>query len=376
MTRLLAVAALLLAGALVVGRPAPVVAQAPAAPVASLEPAPVLSFASHTDSNSPAVWSLVGGRQYLYVFNSVAGEATQSRGLALDKLAPLAKVRWSPAAPPGGSWFEAIVADTASSYWYGYYHNERENIVCPGTGKVIPSIGAARSSDRGATWRDLGFVLEAPPGTERCDTSNHYFVGGVGDFSVMLDREQKYVYFYYTQYVEQGADVGVAIGRMNWADRNSPKNRMQVWNLSAWLPGAYRRVTQPDGRVATQFVYRTATPTVRALDSWDGGTSKVDVFWGPAVHWNTALGLYVMLLNRASSEMWTQEGVYVSYGSSLDDPRSWTAPAKLLGGGTWYPQVIGLDAGGTDKQAGATARFFMGGRSEYIIRFDRDPAPD
>lgn len=369
--RRLGVAALLSVGLYLVTLPGPATAQAPGQPVASLEPAPTVVFASNTDSNSPAVWSLVSGRQYLYVFNSVAGQATQSRGLTVDKLTALNKVKWSPAAPPGGSWFEAILADTASSNWYGFYHNERENFVCPGTGKVIPALGAARSSDRGATWRDLGFVLEAPPDSERCDTINHYFVGGVGDFSVILDPEQKYLYFYYTQYFERGAEVGVAIGRMNWADRNSPKNRMQVWNSGAWLPGSNRRVTLPDGQSTTQFVYRQATPTVRAQDSWDGGTSKVDVFWGPAVHWNTSLGLYVMLLNRASSEMWAQEGVYVSYGSRLDDPSTWTAPTKLLGGGAWYPQVVGTEAAGTDKVAGEVARFFMGGRSEFLIRFER-----
>ena len=109
----------------------------------------------------------------------------------------------------------------------------------------------------------------------------------------------------------------------------------------------------------------------KALDSWDGGTPAVDVFWGPSIHWNTALGMYVMLLNRANSLAWAQEGIYVSYSTTLD-PRAWSPPAKLLGGGEWYPQVVGLEPDGTDKQAGALARFFMGGRSQYLIRFSRE----
>lgn len=344
----------------------------PGAPYAGLEPAPPIAFAADTDSNSPAVWSLVSGRQYLYVLNSVAGRSMQSRGLSLDRLAPLNAVRWSPAAPFGGSWIEAIVPDPSGSNWYGYYHNERENVVCPDTGKVIPRIGAARSSDRGLTWRDLGTVIEAPPGSERCDTANQYFVGGVGDFSVMLDREQQYVYFYYTQYFEKGADVGIAVARMPWANRNSPTNKAVVWNAGAWLPGSTQRVVQGDGRTVNQFVYRPATPMAKAHDSWDGGTPAVDVFWGPSIHWNTAISMYVMLLNRANSASWNQEGVYVSYSNTLSDPRAWSSPEQLLRGGSWYPQVIGIQPGGTDREAGAVARLFMSGRSHYLIHFARE----
>lgn len=367
----LAAVALLAAG-VAASRPPGTVAAQLGTPIATLESATPIAFAADTDSNSPAVWSLVNGRQYLYVLNSVAGRSTQSRGLSVDRLSPLAPVKWSPAAPQGGAWIEAIVPDPNGSNWYGYYHNEREDVVCPGSGKVIPRIGAARSSDRGLTWRDLGTVIEAPPGTERCDTLNHYFVGGVGDFSVILDRDQQYLYFYYTQYFERNSEVGVAVARMTWANRNSPVNKATVWNAGVWLPGSTQRVLQPDGRTANQFVHRSATPMPKAPDSWDGGTAAVDVFWGPAVHWNTALGMYVMLLNRATSAEWAQEGIYVSYSPRLDDPRAWSPPIKILGGGSWYPQVVGLQPGGTDREAGELARFFVGGRSQYLVRFSRD----
>lgn len=370
-TKLVGSLVLVLASLAAIDRPRTLAAQ-PGAPVATLVPAAPLVFAGDTDSNSPAVWSLISGRQYLYVLNSVAGRSTQSRGLSLDKLAPLASIKWSPAAPPGGAWLEAIIPDPVGSNWYGYYHNEREDVVCPGTGKVIPRIGAARSSDRGLTWRDLGTVIEAPPGSEHCDTQNHYFVGGVGDFSVMLDRDQQYLYFYYTQYFEKSADVGVSVARMTWANRNSPVNKASVWNAGAWLPGSTQRVLQPDGRTANQFVHRVATPMVKANDSWDRGTAAVDVYWGPAIHWNTALEKYVMLLNRATSRTWHQGGVYVSYSHTLDDPRAWSPPTKLLSGGSWYPQVVGLEADGTDKKAGAVARFFMAGRSSHLIHFSRE----
>jgi hypothetical protein len=78
-----------------------------------------------------------------------------------------------------------------------------------------------------------------------------------------------------------------------------------------------------------------------------------------------------MLLNRAKDESFGQEGIYVSFAPTLENPRLWTPPQRILAGGSWYPQVIGLEAGdGTDKIAGARARFFMGGTSHHSIEFE------
>ena len=46
-------------------------------------------------------------------------------------------------------------------------------------------------------------------------------------------------------------------------------------------------------------------------------------------------------------------------------------PEKIISGGRWYPQVLGLGGDGTDKLSGATARLFMSGRSEWAISFTR-----
>ena len=119
-----------------------------------------------------------------------------------------------------------------------------------------------------------------------------------------------------------------------------------------------------------EWTYNAATPLIAPTQAWHDGDDKVDAFWGPAVHWNTAIEQYVMLLNRAKDESYTQEGIYVSYAPELDDPTLWTAPQKLMNGGRWYPQVVGSPTGtGTDKLAGASARFFMSGKSEWIISF-------
>jgi len=102
-------------------------------------------------------------------------------------------------------------------------------------------------------------------------------------------------------------------------------------------------------------------------------TATTDALWGPALHFNTYLNQYVMLLNRSCCEAgWPQEGVYISFNPDLGNPRGWTAPVKILveGLATWYPQVIGLEPGTTDKVAGEVARLYLQGQSQYEIEFD------
>jgi hypothetical protein len=79
----------------------------------------------------------------------------------------------------------------------------------------------------------------------------------------------------------------------------------------------------------------------------------------------------VMLLNRAKNEDFVNEGIYASYSTELGNPAGWSTPTRLMSGGAWYPQVAGLEAGGTDREAGQLARFFLGGRSTFYIFFSR-----
>jgi hypothetical protein len=77
-----------------------------------------------------------------------------------------------------------------------------------------------------------------------------------------------------------------------------------------------------------------------------------------------------MLLNRTRDELFNNEGIYVSFAPSLDNPRAWSAPRKVMNGGGWYPQIAGLETGtGTDKLMGRRARFFLTGRSTNLIEF-------
>lgn len=356
----------LLAGAM---SDSPTAAQTPRRPTAALIPTTTITLPGASDSNSPAVWDLVEGRSSLFVFTSFAGWSNRLSGGQLASLVNLGAVTFT-APPPHGMWFEAIIPD-ADGTWYGYYHNERPADICGDPTRMLPRIGAARSTDFGATWEDLGIILEAPPDSHECATTNRYFVGGVGDFSVVLDQHHKDLYFFFSQYVERVETQGVAVARLPWAARNRPRGRVSVWwQQATWAPPRrVRTAREPDSPV--EFRYPSGVPIFAARDGWHDGRT-VDAYWGPSVHWNTYLQQYVMLLNHASDSGWRQEGIYISYAPTLDDPGAWSPPQRLLSGGDWYPQVIGLEAGaGTDRLAGERARFFMSGRSRYLIQFTR-----
>jgi hypothetical protein len=335
-------------------------------PTATLIPAMTISLSGSADSNSPLVWDLLQGRDSLFVLTSFDGWPSRQAGNQLQTLAGLGRIAFA-TPPPHGVWMEAIVRDD-SGRWYGYYHNERPAIdECGDSARVLPRIGAARSDDFGATWEDLGLILEAPPEWHDCDSSNRYFVGGVGDFSVMLDDDRRYLYLFFSQYADREQTQGVAVARMPWAFRDRPRGRLSVWwHGSTWVPARLTRVAG-----GWDYTYSAGMPIYRARDGWHEDQT-VDAFWGPAVHWNTYLEQYVMLLNHAHDTSFRQEGIYIAFSRSLDDPSSWSEPRRLLMGGEWYPQVVGIEPGtGTDKIAGERARLFIAGRSRYFIQFAR-----
>ena len=163
----------------------------------------------------------------------------------------------------------------------------------------------------------------------------------------------------------------MALARLAWADRDAPAGKVTVFNDGAWLPATRVTSEDDDGTRAPTGSISFGTPLVPVARPWHDDDPDDDAFWGASVHWNVSLQLYVMLLNRTKDEQFTQEGVYVSFASRLDDPAAWTTPIKIVDGGSWYPQVMGIETGdGSDKQAGARARFFLGGQSTQFIEFN------
>jgi len=317
-----------------------------ALPVATLRPAKKLQMPHAVDCNTPSHWD----GDTFYVFNST-GHPYRAFGKGLFGLGDTTAIEYDNQVN-GGRWIEATWrADDGTLY--GWYHFEPAGL-CPGTSLTAPKIGALRSSDHGAHWKDLGMVMEARSDALDCTAKNGYFAGGHGDFSVMLDDPQQHLYFFYGAYAGDVREQGVAVARMAWNDRDQP-----VGKVLKWCDGSFRALGR-GGKL---------TPTFPAFVAWQ--REDCNAFWGPSVHWNTYLKRYVMLLNRSKGKGWVQEGIYISYSTNLADPMSWSEPVKILDGGRWYPVVVGLDEQprGTDKLAGRVARFFMGRDSDHEIVF-------
>jgi hypothetical protein len=305
-----------------------------------------------SDSNSPAHWD----GNTLFLFNS-DGYAWWSCGDDLFHLGGGSVPVVFDNVLEGGQWIESTWK-AADGTLYGWYHNEVGVFMDREWPLRAPRIGAARSYDNGITWEDLGIVLEAPPGSLREDTANFYFAGGNGDFCVIPDEQHEYLYFYFSSYYRDVDEQGVAVARMRYADRDQPVGQVWKWHQGRWdEPGIGGHVT----------------PVLPVGSDWHG--FDVDALWGPAIHWNTHLKQYVMLLNHAVSSWWSQEGIYVAFNPDLADPRGWSTPARIeyddeaLHG--WYPQVMGLSAEDheTDKRAGQLARLFVQGFSRWELLF-------
>jgi hypothetical protein len=314
--------------------------------------APPIRTPSAADCNSPCWWS--GGQLQLL---TATGHPVLSSGDSLETLARVGDITFT-GWRDGGRWIESVHPEPDGAL-LGWYHNEPAHLV-PDEYQIgrqfpltAPFIGAVVSYDNGRTWDDLGLVLAGGPETLELEHHNFWFAGGNGDFSVILDRQGEYFYFLIGTYYKDVAQQGISLARLRYADRRCPVGKVHKWHNGAWSePGLNGRVT----------------PILPVRASWYA--PHPDTFWGPSVHWNTHIGQYVILMNRAIDPGWKQEGIYLSLAPDISDPHGWSEPVRILAESGWYPQVIGLGAGETDRQAGAECRLFIHGESKYKIAFN------
>ena len=316
--------------------------------VATLRPAPNLTFPSDVDSNSPADWS--SGQ--LSVYNSTGGGPVRSSGNNQFHLADPTDVTLY-ASTHRPYWIEATWIDGDGTV-FAWYHHEPA-LICGEIPLTAPEIGALVSYDGGASFVDLGIVLASGYPVD-CYSQNGYFAGGNGDFSVIVGRDQRYFYFLFSNYAGPQEAQGVAVARLPMERRYTPVGAVEKYFRGKWRePGL-------GGQVSAIFPANVV---------WS--EPNADAFWGPSVHWNVYLGKFVMLLNHSCcTPGWPQEGIYVSYNSTLSDPAGWTTPVKIMDSPPgWYPQVIGMGSQGTDKLAGRVARLYVAGSSDWQIVFDK-----
>ena len=186
--------------------------QTAATPTVRLSSAPRLVMPGAIDSNTPVMWSLVGGTWLLSAVTSFGGIPALSTSARVDTLPPAQPVVVLNH-PGHGVWLESIVEDDRG-VWYGYFHHEVPADACARPDRQIPSIGAIRSEDRGHTWTYLGTVLEAQPDSYACASTNRYVLGGVGDVTAALDHDRQDLFLYYSQYSRDTRVQGVAVARM------------------------------------------------------------------------------------------------------------------------------------------------------------------
>lgn len=344
------------------------------------------------DSNSPLHWD----GSTLYLFNSYL-HPWRTSGPDIEHLSNRISTTLGKTNDTRPLWIEATYKDDDGTL-YGAYHFE-PHTVCFSNSHLptAPRIGWLRSNDNGATWEDLGFIIAADPCRIRCDTQSPWDAGGTGDFVFLPDRKKEFFYFYGTSYDPEFAEQGVFAARMPYSDRNNPTGKVMKWYNGGWSEPGWK------GHITPAF------PATRDYHTKDGS-----MFWGPSIHWNTWLNLYVMVLNHARDTELTNDGIFISFGKDLAQPLGWSKPVRLIDremildaaagsvvkgkmlvppgpyygelresprrpgvaiadttSSGWYPQIIGLATGETDKLCGRVGRIFLTGKSRLEIIFLR-----
>lgn len=318
---------------------------------------PVPGSSAGFDSSNALVWQ----ENRLIVFSSHE-RPFRSVGRSLFELerpAEPVRIDSDSRRPPGGVWIESVHAHEGRLY--AWYHHEPKNLPGVRPGLTAPRIGQMVSRDNGATWHDQGILAEAPASRLRLDTSNSYFCGGFGDFSVVPDLEHRFLYFLISQYDTDPAFQGIAVARLAFDDLDFPERRLSFWKDDAWQPGSRSG---------------PGTPIYKTTQDWH--SRRANAFWGPSVHWNRELQLYILVMNHAISDGWEQDGIYLSYTPRIDRPGNWSLPRKLIASKDWYPQIIGVQTRHeeTDREAGEVARLYVKGRSRWQLEFSRpEPTP-
>lgn len=318
------------------------------------------------DSNSPVHWA---GKS-VYVLNSAGGHQYLSTGPDIAHLGYRSLVHLGDLDDRLYIWIEATWQDPDGTL-YGAYHYEPDALCFSNNHlPTAPKIAWIRSRDNGNIWEDLGFIIGADRSAIDCSTASPWDAGGTGDFAFIPDRKKDYFYFYGTSYDSRFAEQGVFAARMPFTVRSSPSGKLMKWYKGSWSQPAL------GGHVTPVF------PAERDYTHADGS-----MFWGPAIHWNTYLQTYVMLLNHAIDTKLSADGVYISFNRHISDPGGWSQPVmiidrahiqKIMAGTNlsptkmangWYPEVVGQGPGETDSQVGRTGRLFLAGVSRVQITF-------
>jgi len=352
-------------------------AQGAQTPTVALKAAPLLQMPGvaveerqllhAVDSNSPIHWD----GDTVYLFNSY-NHPYRVLGTSIADLGAREPVSFNGDGTDNRlfMWIEATWCD-ADGMLYGSYHYEPDTVCFANTHlPTAPRIGWIRSKDNGKTWDDLGFILDANPSRIDCNSASPWDAGGTGDLSFLPDAAHKFFYIYGTSYDPSFAEQGIFVARLPFEDRDHPSGSARKWYKGEWSePGLWGHLTP-------------VFPSMKDYTHADG-----EMFWGPSIHWNTYLGTYVMVLNHAIDTRLKGGGIYISFNPDIGNPEGWSKPTmildreqvqKLTQGGSaqpnaldngWYPEIVGMEKGESDKLCGRKGRLFIAGISRLEIAF-------
>ena len=349
-----------------------IVSAAAPLPRAALVTAPLIALPGAVDSNSPVMWDLEDGQRRMFVLTSHSGVPSRSLGTRSIASAVPRKSRC------------CRIPDTACgskrssrmmSRVYGYYHNEWPASRCGREDRAVPRIGAAKSGQR-------PYLDRSRPGHPGLPERHVVRVA-----QSLCDRRRRRrqrdarpvedVSLLFLQPIPSGPavagrrDRAIAVG----GSRSTRRARRVVArrDLGARSRAAHVLAGIARSRTLASRVGISRSDAARRADPRVARRRRqgrcVLGTIGPLEHRDRAICDAAQSRERRD----LRAGRHLRlYAPRLDDPSLWTTPQKLLNGGRWYPQVVGLSPGtGTDKLAGSAPRFFMSGRSEWVINFTK-----
>ncbi|HEY6339531.1 MAG TPA: IPT/TIG domain-containing protein [Candidatus Sulfotelmatobacter sp.] len=213
-------------------------------------------------------------------------------------------------------------------------------------------LGLAKSTDEGATWQDLGFILSAP----RPYDSNGAFDIGDGNLTVATDptTSQKYFYLFFPQHC--------------WINSTTTCNDFTFLSVAR---ARYEELltTASNSRTATGLFHKYyeglwEQPGMlgQASDVFPAVTGETD--GDPQVVWSAYRNRFIAIMDNSSN---------IAYGESVDGI-SWPAMQVLLGKNPETPVLAYANAVGLGDDPGTLSHTFYSFYTEWPKGVSWQPA--
>jgi hypothetical protein len=261
-----------------------------------------------------------------------------------------------PVLTPSGAGFDrdyagsaAVVRASNGMDLLMFYHGEDHSCTTTGHDRTKARVGLARSSDNGASWSRSGQIISSPEMPVDC---NYEGFRGAGNPSVVLSRDGKYYYLYFTEWVSTRPD-SISLARAAVSSDGAP---------GAWYKYKNGAFTQPG-------LGGTSDPVLSPLDQSSGYAGL------PNVTFNATLDLYIAIFMGHNGFYYASSGD----GIHWDTPTLFwavsalTAWDSLQDGADWYyyPTLISTDQDSDDTTTRRAYLYYAHGikpQPHYLCR--------